>query len=210
MAWWNPLSWPGAIVKGLSGETAADAQREANFKNIELAREQMEFQRQMSNTAVSRAAADMKAAGLNRILAIGQPSSTPPGAKADVQAVTGKADAMSRLPGLAMAGFNTAVGVANTAADTALKNANVDASNAAATSSLASGALSNAKALQTLKSLPQTEAKSRVADVVESANSAAAVAKRKQSQIDVKGPMPAIDAALKRFGFSIPGFFGTK
>lgn len=40
------------------------------------------FQREMSNTAYQRAARDMEQAGLNRILALGSPASTPGGAMA--------------------------------------------------------------------------------------------------------------------------------
>lgn len=77
----------GAMLAG--GAIGAGAQGDANRRNIELAREQMRFQERMSSTAYQRAAADMEAAGLNRILALGKPASTPSGAKAEV-ASTGK------------------------------------------------------------------------------------------------------------------------
>ena len=55
--------------------------------NIKMAREQMDFQRTMSNTAMQRRARDLEKAGLNRILAItqGQGASTPPGARAEMK-----------------------------------------------------------------------------------------------------------------------------
>ena len=42
------------------------------------------FQLNMSNTAYQRAAADLDKAGLNRILALGSPSSTPGGSTASI------------------------------------------------------------------------------------------------------------------------------
>jgi len=45
---------------------------------------QMDFQERMSNTAYSRAAKDLEKAGLNRILALGSPASTPAGSAAPV------------------------------------------------------------------------------------------------------------------------------
>ena len=61
-----------------------EAVQDANEANVNLSREQMAFQREMSNTAYQRSAEDLEKAGLNRVLALGSPASTPAGAMADV------------------------------------------------------------------------------------------------------------------------------
>ena len=82
------MVWGAAIAGGaqvLGGLLGRSGQRDANAANERIARDNKAFQERMSSTAYQRAAKDLDAAGLNRILAIGSPSSTPAGSVATMQ-----------------------------------------------------------------------------------------------------------------------------
>lgn len=91
-----PLSLAAATLGGaglnlLGGLFGASSARDINRQQIKLSREQMAFQERMSSTAVQRSAKDMEAAGLNRILALGSPASSPAGAQPPSLKVPGEA-----------------------------------------------------------------------------------------------------------------------
>lgn len=78
--------WPAvaAIGASVAGDLIGSAGAARN--NRREAAKNRAFQERMSNTAYQRAAKDMEAAGLNRVLAYENPASTPSGATSSIQA----------------------------------------------------------------------------------------------------------------------------
>lgn len=107
----------GAGANILGGLIGSRGQTSANQANLRLARENRAWQQMMSNTAYQRSAGDLKAAGLNRILALGSPGSTPSGNVATMQ------NEKTQLGAGVSAAAHSAATLAQTAAQIKLVNA---------------------------------------------------------------------------------------
>jgi hypothetical protein len=75
----------------LGGLLGYKATKDTNVASAQQAQKQMDFQREMSNTAVQRRMKDLKKAGINPILAGSKEASSPAGAQAPMQNPTSSA-----------------------------------------------------------------------------------------------------------------------
>ena len=104
----------GALLGGLaSGYLGYRGAKKQNIASAQQAQQQMDFQREMSNTAVQRRMADLQAAGINPILAGSKEASSPAGAMAP----------QVNQAQVALSTLGTASQIANTIANTKLTDA---------------------------------------------------------------------------------------
>ncbi len=84
------MGWGAAVGGAAAGLLSYAGQSGANKKNLTIAREQMQFQERMSNTAVQRRMDDMRLTGINPLLAGKMEASSPAGAAATMQNAMGQ------------------------------------------------------------------------------------------------------------------------
>lgn len=126
MAWEGMALSAGAnLIGGFLQQSGAN---DRNNAQIGAAREQMAFQERMSNTAYQRAMADMRAAGLNPILAYQKGgASTPGGAMPNLENPNGGwGPALAGSVNSAREAYQTKHAVDNTQQDTQKKSAETD------------------------------------------------------------------------------------
>lgn len=187
--------WAGALGSVASAGLNYYGARQANVASADQAQRQMDFQRDMSSSSYQRGVVDMKAAGLNPMLAYSQGgASAPGGAMAPVQNELG-AGANSALSALTtIQGLENASTSADlTRAETARTLAGVALTEAQTGQSGATARAADAAAQHTLAQIPGAQADSTVKGRTTESRVAQAKA---ESQISQHG-VPEAAAAAK-------------
>lgn len=157
----DPLSLGAGLAAGglsFAGQAMTNAANvrlahEATQASKEMAREQMAFQERMSNTAYQRGMQDMRAAGLNPMLAFMKGGASTPSGAMGSPAVAHVEDSLSKGVSSAMAAAQLSQDLQQKESQTALNRASADAAGASAQASRSTAARNDADTLNALVEL---------------------------------------------------------
>lgn len=103
------------FAQGVAPWAQMYGQYKANQENIQSARQQMDYQTMMSNTAHQREVEDLRKAGLNPMLSINKGASTPQGAGYQVENIAADLpDALAKISEVELTKANSALTVEKT------------------------------------------------------------------------------------------------
>lgn len=177
MAYWGAVI--GAVANVADSWISSSSAHKANRTNIQLAREQREWEERMANTAIVRRKRDFEAAGFNPVLAATGPGAATPSVAAPTVEPTyrggaGKGIADSLLLNAQIR--NMQANTASQAADARIKNVEAD---------IREGLASSEKEARLNRNIEQVEWDDLKTQLLRSQNiSSAAEAKRMEETLD--------------------------